>query len=639
MKNNPFSVFGDSDDIKKRAIEDYSFNRNQGDEYRIDDNMNEPLKLHVSPGKLNLLVTLILLGIFLLFIRTGYLQVVRGSYYREMSEENRIRIQYVKPPRGLVYDRNENILVQNVPNFTLQIIPADLPKDIEEREEIISYLAEQLAINKTEISNKIINASSFSYQPIIINEHLDIDTSIKLKIESHKLPGVNISAESNRKYIGGESMSHILGYIGKITDEEIKELDQDSYSLDDVIGKTGIELSYEKKLRGSFGRKHIEVDSLGKIKKVIASEDPVSGQSLILSIDQSYQSKLQEILDNKISELDKKGGAAIAIDPRNGEVLALVTSPEYDNNLFVEGLSKEQYQSLINDENKPLYNRAISGEYPSGSTIKPLIAGAALTEGIINSSTEILSVGGIRIDKWFFPDWKSGGHGLTNVIKALAESVNTFFYVIGGGYEEITGLGVAKIKEYANQFGFGNVLNLDLPGESSGFLPDKEWKERVKNEQWYIGDTYHLAIGQGDLLVTPLQIANMTAIIANGGTYYQPHMISAYIDNDHNTNAVKPNIINNQVLPVEHINTIKRGLREAVISGSAVSLNSLGVSVAGKTGTAQFKEDSTHSWFTCFAPYENPEIVVTVLVEEGGEGHVAALPVAKEFLTWYYGKN
>ncbi len=638
MRYDPFETFGNTDDIKRREVKDFSAIRHAGEEYRPEDAEAPSMRLHVSSNKLNLYLAIVLIGLGTLIFRSGYLQIARGSAYLDIAEENRIRIQRIKTPRGLIYDRNGKVLVQNIPNFTLQVIPYDLPDDEREKNKLFSDLAKFLEVDKNIFSEKLEGVEDYSAEPVTIVEGIDIKQAIQLKIKTYNLPGIVLNTESNREYLGGPAFSHILGYVGKITEEEKQALLAANYLLDDQTGKTGLEQSYENTLRGEYGRNQVEVDSFGKVKKIVASEDPVLGRNLNLSIDFSYQNKLQELLDTQVDNLGSTGGVAIALDPRNGEVLAMVNSPTYDNNIFTGSISTEEYEKLVNDPKKPLFNRSLTGEYPSGSTIKPLIAGSALAEGVITPQTQILSTGGIRIDKWFFPDWQAGGHGATNLAKAIAQSVNTYFYAIGGGYEDQEGLGVQKIKEYADRFGFGKALGIDLPNESTGFLPDKEWKERVKGEPWYIGDTYHLAIGQGDLLVTPLQIANLTATFANGGTVYIPHVVQSI--SDPITNEIEYQDIqklSDQVIPLSDINAVNTGLREAVISGSARSLSSLSVPVAGKTGTAQFASDKTHAWFTGFAPYDNPEIVITVLIEGGGEGHSAALPVAKDFLTWYYG--
>jgi len=318
--------------------------------------------------------------------------------------------------------------------------------------------------------------------------------------------------------------------------------------------------------------------------------------------------------------------------------LALVSLPSFSNNDFARGLTQEQYQAIANHPDQPLFNRCLSGEYPSGSTIKPVVAAAALEEGIINENTTVSSIGGLRIGQWFFPDWKAGGHGLTSVRKALAESVNTFFYYLGGGYGDFNGLGLERLVEYEKIFGLGAQSGIDLPGEASGFLPSKEWKEKIKGEPWYIGDTYHLAIGQGDLLVTPLQVAGYTAVFANGGALYRPRLVKQILNSlDQPIGEADGKPIKSNLLSAKNIEIVRQGLRAAVTAGSAQGLASAVVPVAGKTGTAQWSTSKpAHAWFTGFAPYDKPEIVITVLIEQGGEGSAAAVPVAREVLDWWF---
>ncbi|MFA6170960.1 MAG: penicillin-binding transpeptidase domain-containing protein [Patescibacteria group bacterium] len=354
------------------------------------------------------------------------------------------------------------------------------------------------------------------------------------------------------------------------------------------------------------------------------------------------QKKLEEIIANRLAKTNLKKASAIIMDPRNGEVLTMISLPAYDDNLFARGISADEYKKLLEDPNRPLFNRAVSGEFPSGSVIKPVIAAAALEEGVVDENTTVLSNGGIRINQWFFPDWKAGGHGVTSVKKALAESVNTFFYYIGGGYENFQGLGVERIDKYGKIFGLDAQTGIDLAGESAGFLPTKEWKEKAKGEKWYIGDTYHVSIGQGDLLVTPLQVAQYTSVFANGGKLYRPHLIRQVLTSEDKivgnvvSDAVR-NLVSEKLVSKKNIEIVREGMRQTVTGGSARSLQSVPVPVAGKTGTAQFSTTKpTHAWFTGFAPYDNPELVITILVEEGGGGDVIAVPIAKEFLEWYY---
>jgi penicillin-binding protein 2 len=332
-------------------------------------------------------------------------------------------------------------------------------------------------------------------------------------------------------------------------------------------------------------------------------------------------------------------GAAVAINPKNGEVLALVSLPTYDNNLFAKGISEADFQKLAGDKNTPLINRVTSGEYPSGSIIKPFYAVAALEEKIINESTTVQSTGGITIGQWTFPDWKPGGHGTTNVIKAIADSVNTFFYAIGGGYQNIKGMGPDILKKYLNMFNFGYEVTLDIAGEALGSIPDPAWKERVKNEAWYLGDTYNMSIGQGDVLITPLQMANALQVIANGGTMYKLHFLKAILDSDGNIKSEKSSeIIKKDFISAQTIDIVRRGMRQTILTGSGKALSSLPIAVAGKTGTAQYgpNNESKHAWFTCFAPYDDPQIAMVILLEGAGEGSTFAVPVANDTLRWYF---
>ncbi|KKQ53958.1 MAG: Peptidoglycan glycosyltransferase [Parcubacteria group bacterium GW2011_GWA2_38_13] len=454
---------------------------------------------------------------------------------------------------------------------------------------------------------------------------------------SYKYPGVILTIESQREYLIPKSisLSHILGYLGKINNEDIKK--NNNYDGTDSVGKIGLEYEYESFLMGSKGREQIEVDAIGKEIKKIADIQPIAGNNLILTIDSDIQSKLEELLSKALEKTKKTKGVAIAMDPMNGEILALVSLPGFDNNIFSKGISQEELQKILSDESRPLYNRSIYGLYPSGSTIKPVIAAAALQEGVITQWTQINSVGGIRINQWYFPDWKIGGHGLTNIKKALAESVNSFFYYIGGGYEQFEGLGLDKLLSNFRLAGIGSQTGIDLPGESEGLIPTKEWKEEVKKESWYIGDTYHLSIGQGDLLVTPLQVANWTSMISNGGILYQPRLVLKIIDNNNKIiKKIEPAVLQKNAFSEENLDIVKQGLRDTIVYGSARSLSDLPIKVAGKTGSAEWSSKKpTHAWFTSFAPYPDPKIVVTILIEEGGEGSSVAAPVAKEFYLWW----
>jgi penicillin-binding protein 2 len=583
---------------------------------------------------------IIAVGLIILISRVLYLQTVASSDLKSIAEGNRIRIQEIKPVRGLLYDRYGNQLVTNIPSFSLAVIPVDLPATAAEQQSVLEALAELSGRPAAEISEQIAGQPPYSYQPVIIQDNLTPDQMLLAEIESRRQPGVILQTNSTRHYgptTTTASLSHVLGYLSKLNENDLDRLRASDYAYNDAIGKAGIELTYEDTLRGLKGKQQVEVDAVGNTKEVLAYEKPIPGNNLVLTIDQELQVIAEDSLRRSLTRNAKQRGAVVILDPNSGEVLALVSLPTFDNNAFATGISQQDFEQLINDPNQPLFQRAISGEYPSGSTFKLVVAAAALEEGIITPQTSFQSVGGIGVSSWFFPDWKAGGHGWTNVIKGLAESVNTFFYIVGGGYQDFIGLGVDKIRHYAQQFGVNRRLGIDLPNEASGFFPNKEWKEEVKQERWYVGDTYNLSIGQGDILVTPLQVAAWTSVIANGGTLYQPHLVKDVVDDQYNSiKNIEPKILSSNFLSAQTVTTVQRGVRQAVVTGSSQAFAALPLSVAAKTGTAQWSNTRpTHAWLTAFAPFDNPQVVVTVLVEEGGGGSTVAAPVAYDILNWW----
>lgn len=579
-----------------------------------------------------------------IWARLVYLQLWQGNHFFLSAKGNRERIIPIQAERGIIYDRNDKPLTENIPNFSLAIVPQDLPSKREDREIIIKHLSE-LSGAKTEDVMKILEEyRSYSYESIVMQENIDYDKALKIIIESDKLSGIKIQRGSKRNYLNYNNststpaaLSHVLGYIGKLDKDELIKLYYSGYYPSDSIGKTGVEKIYETQLRGVFGRRRIEVDAGGKEQSVLAEDAPIPGQHLKLAIDLEMQKMLEKIINNSLHASGKKRAAAVVMNPQNGEVLALVSMPTFDNNDFSGGITFEKYANYTNNEDKPLFNRVISGLYPSGSVIKPVIAIAALNEHLITSATSFLSNGGLRIGAWFFPDWQAAGHGVTNVRKALAWSVNTFFYYVGGGYNNFVGLGVTKINKYLNLFGFAQKTGIDLFGEQSGNIPNPENKKLADGTDWYVGDTYNLSIGQGGLLVTPIQIAAMTSAVANGGTLYKPQVALAFIDPiTKKSTPIAPEITKSNLVDDNILQTIRLGMRDCVIYGSCRRLADLQVMTAGKTGTAQWnKNKPNHAWFTSFAPFDKPEIVVTVLVEEGGEGSSISAPIAYEFYKWW----
>jgi len=638
MKNqcsNPFSVHDASNNIFVNREE--RFDMFEGIEAKKDTRSLGKFGLSLTGKQLNVFFLVIVFGLSVIFLRLAYLQIFQGGYYFSVSENNRIRVNEIKAPRGLVYDRNGKVLVKNISNFYLAVIPIDVPEDEKEKSEFIKRVSEISGIDENEISNAVLTANPQSYEPIIIKNDIDQQEAILAEIHSSEIPGLVLGTESIRLYDhkDTDSLSHVIGYLGRISPDD---LTSDSYySLTDYNGKTGLEFQYEDVLKGKKGKKQIEVDAFGRQKEVIAQISAIPGNDIYLTIDWEMQKTLQDIIVKTLEENKKSKAAAIALNPKNGEVLAMVSLPSFDNNIFSRGISQSVFTELMADENNPLFDRAIKGTYPSGSTIKPIMAAAALEEGVVNRWTSIYSTGGIYVQRWFFPDWKYGGHGPTNVTKAIAESVNTFFYYIGGGYNDFQGLGLDNIIYYGNLVGIGQKTNIDLPGEAAGLLPTEQWKKETKDEPWYIGDTYHLAIGQGDLLVTPLQVATWGALVANKGKIYTPHVVKE-IHNSVNENITKtePTILREHIFSEENLDIVRQGMRDAVLYGSARRLTLLDTPAAGKTGTAQWSQTKeNHAWFLSFAPYDDPEIVLVVLIEEGGEGSAVSVPIAHEFYSWW----
>ena len=590
-------------------------------------------KKNIKATKITFFVVL-----FLLFLQAAYLQIIRGDYYAKKSERNYTRITAVKSPRGIIYDRNQNQIVFNVPVFDLVIIPYDFFKESDKISKKISDLSEAIGINKNDFDEKIGEINPLSDQPFLILGNIDKEDALIIEEKIKNIDGAELEKSSVRNYVDGNYFSNLIGYNGRINKDELEK--HPDYLLNDIIGKNGLELVYEKQLRGKYGKQEIEVDSFGRKIKIIEQEDCEPGNNLVLNIDAGLQKKIYDELSEIVEKLETKNGAvAVAINPKNGAVLALVSFPSYNNNLFARGINSGDYDRLLSDEMKPLFNKAISGEYPPGSVIKPLIGAAALQENIISPSKIIVGGEAIYVGSYRYLDWKA--HGPVNLVKAIAQSCNVYFYTVGGGHGGIEGLGIERIKKYANLFGFGELLGIDIPEESGGLVPDREWKKNVKSERWYIGDTYHVSIGQGDILATPLQIAVYTAAIANDGKLFQPQVVDRIIDlNGDAVENIKPRIIRENFIDLENIKWIQKGMRENVVSGSGRALANLSVEIAGKTGTAQYaRNEKTHAWYTAYAPYDDPEIALTVLIEGGGEGHAAAVPVAKEVLEWYFGDN
>lgn len=636
MRKDLFGVKQIGGDIKDRLLNNAS-GEIDGDIIVAPQYQKHPRHHLDKFRRSRLLFYLCLLAFTALASKLYYVQILRGEKYRQTADRNRIRTLPVPAPRGLIFDRRGARLAYNAPDFTLFLVPADLPKAQADEDAEFGKLGKLLNREAFDLLEPFAHVSRESFQSLELASGLSREQAIRFTKKAAQYPGITIQATEQRTYAATSSLAHALGYLGKISEAEAAAAGEAGYDLTDRVGKAGIEKFYEQGLRGRSGAKFMEVDSSGREKRLIETKTPAAGNNLYLNLDFGLQTVADEALAEAIKKIKSPGGAVIAINPKNGAILAFVILPGYDNGQLSRGISAADFQGLAADAAKPLFNRAISGEYPSGSTFKIIVGAAALAEGIIDENFNILSVGGFNIGKYHFPDWKAGGHGRADIIKALAESVNTFFYTVGGGYGNFIGLGLERMRIYGERFGLGKQTGIDLPGESHGFLPTAEWKQKKTGERWFLGDTYHMAIGQGDVLATPLQVANFTAVIANGGALYKPRLAHHFVLPAGRPRLIPPEIINPQVVPPRVAKIIRAGMRAAVTRGSARSLSVLPVELAGKTGTAEYGEKGKpHAWFTGFGPYDNPEIVVTVLVERGGGGNISATPVAKKIFEYYF---
>ena len=623
---------------------------------------------------LRFIFIIFIFGFLALLSRSFWLQIINSDRYGLLAEGNRSRSVSIEPKRGIVYDKNMKPLVRNSANFVLYLRPIDLPRDELERDDLLREIAYIVSGNLNETDyfknpsdqlnfvadtqeyytlkeklSKVRIGSLQSYQPLFVADNLEYETALFITLKASQWPGVLITNKTGREYLvpteessdafailEDSSLSHILGYTGMINERELASYGS-SYTLIDYVGKTGIEYAYEPELKGVSGRKMVEVDAFGRQINIISETAAIDGNNVRLAIDLDLQLKAEEIILEHLDRLKLNRASFVALDPRDGSVLALVSLPSYSNNMFSGGISHENYNLLINNPDRPLLNRAIAGEFPSGSTVKPVFAAGALQERIISANTSFFSSGGIRIGQWFFPDWRAGGHGNTNVRSAIAMSVNTFFYYIGGGHGDFVGMGLDGLIKYSYLFGLGERLGIDLPGEASGLVPSREWKRERVGESWYIGDTYHFSIGQGYLTATPLQVASFISTVANGGTLYKPHLAKEIFNEDNNfSRIIQPEIIRENFIDSDNMEVIRLGMKDTVDYGSARLLSYLPFSSAGKTGTAQWSSvRNTHAWYVGFAPYEEPEIAFAILVEEGGEGSSVATPIAFDILKWY----
>lgn len=580
----------------------------------------------------------------LLLSRLAYLQLAQGPSLRAMAEGNRLRERLILAPRGQILDRYNEVLARSRASFRLVVTPLDVPKG--QLETVVHAVAGALSLDEASMGDALKKFDPRSVQPLVLNPNLSREQAVLFETRALEFPGLSVETVPIREYTSSESFAHVLGTTGSISEND-PHLDTPGYSSLDVVGKTGIENTYEKVLKGVNGQDLVEVDASGAVVKSLGQIPSSPGNTVQTTLDKGLQEELYKQFANR----PNSKGAAIALDPKTGEVLALVSYPGFNTNLFAEGITNADYQKLLQDPLLPLFNRAISAQLPPGSTVKMMVALAGLEEKVITDRTIITDSGKISIPNQFNPNivydyvgWKRSGLGPLSVRYAIAQSSDIFFYVVGGGYgsAHIDGLGIDKLAAYYRKFNLGKRTGIDVPGEKGGIVADPDWKKKYYRDnavlgKWYLGDTYHVAIGQGDMLVTPLQMALWTATIANNGVGMKPHVLLEATDkNNVVTEKTSPEVLIPKVASDANVKVVQEGMREAVLSGTAKKLQSLPISAAGKTGTAQFdNNEGEHSWFTSYAPYEDPKIVVTVLVEGGGEGGAAALPIAQDALNWW----
>lgn len=582
--------------------------------------------------------------ILLCFLVVGFrlysLAVAQHEYYRDIAEGNRLRIEYLPAPRGIIYDASGETIAGNRPSFELVASPLDLPAPGPERDAVVAQVAAILGAEPQEVASLLPAAGEdVPFDSILIRQNLDRDLALVFNERIGDLPGFRVVNVPIRDYKSAPAFAHLVGYVGKIGPEEYKEKSASGYRYNDSLGKTGLESVYEGSLRGSFGQRQVEVDARGLVKRVFGEKNGVAGTDLILNIDAGLQQTIYDSLTRVLRNIGRKKASAIAMDPRNGKILAYLSLPGYDNNLFAEGISTRDYQALVADPGQPLFNRAIRGTYPPGSTIKPVVAAAGLAAGVVTEQTRVVDAGYILVPNvyggpdYYFYGYNRAGLGAVDVRSAIALSSDIYFYSVGGGYEKenIIGLGIEKLAEYYRRFRLDQKFGIDLPGEAAGLVPDPQWKKERFGDgeagQWYLGDTYHAAIGQGDVLVTPLHVLQWTAAVANGGKIYRPQIA-----------ARAPEQIGEVGIDSHILQVVREGMRQTVTDGTARSLGSLPVAAAGKTGTAQFDARNlsrAHAWFTAFAPYNDPQIAIVVMIEDGGEGSSVSVPVVRDALDWW----
>ena len=566
--------------------------------------------------KIILISYLLIAGFVVVLLRLWQLQVLQGSELRKISESNRLRVIGVLAPRGIIFDRNRIPLVKNTPYFCASVIPQEFNKGN------ITALSQLLNVSEPELYDRITRKAASPFTPVRVKEGLNFNEISVIEARRSDFPGLLIEVETSREYMYGSVGSHLIGYLGKLNPAQSNDPNFKDVPPEAFIGQWGVEKLYDKTLRGTAGQRIIEVDAVGREIRLLYETAPIKGSDLDLSIDIALQREAERAFEGR-------AGALVALKTDTGEVLGLVSSPSFDPNRFAKGVSYSDWKALMEDQKKPMLNRAIQSQYPPGSTFKILTAIAALEEGAIDTSTKADCRGGLNYGKWRFGCWKKTGHGVVSIHRALVESCDVFFYETGKR------VGFDKIHDYAVKLGLGEETGITLGKERKGLIPNSDWKLETKKTAWFLGETFINSIGQGYVSTTPLQLAVMMSAVANGGSVYKPLILKDAV----------PALVRKVELRQETLEIVRDALKGVVneSGGTGAAARSSMATVGGKTGTAQvvgLKKDSKylpekfrdHAWFVSFAPVEKPEIAMSVFVEHGGHGGSVAAPIAKKAL-------
>ena len=569
---------------------------------------------------ISVLVIAVLIG------RAAYLQIYQGEYYAGLADGNRIRIVPSMAPRGTFYDRNGELLVTNRPGFSVSLLPLTAPIS----DDVIDRLSDLLKVPTDEIKTKIAGHSGFN--PIRIKTDVTPDIVSIIEEQKSQYPGVVIEVTPIRDYILKQEGAHTFGYVSEINDTELEKMKDEGYKSGDIIGKFGLEKVYDKELRGENGGQQVEVDVSGKPVQILGRKEPVPGDDLELTIDINLQQAAEKAVDEQLTQIGAHAAAAVVMNPQTGEILAMVSRPAFDPNLFAHGISSKDWNQLNNNPYHPMDNKTITGEYPPGSTFKIVTGTAALTEGVVTPDEQIFDSG----HHWIIPKGNADGEALgwLNFRTALAHSDNVYFYEMGNR------LGIDRLEKYARMFGLGAKTGIDLPYEATGLVANRRYKEKNFDDgEWYLSETFDAAIGQGFNLVTPLQAAMVMGEIAADGKRYKPHVVNRIIAPDGSVvKDFQPELLSQLDVPEEDIKLVQDGLHDVTKYGTAASsFRGFTVDIAGKTGTAENSQGRDHGWFVAYGPFDNPNIVVAVIVENGGYGSQSAVPIGRKILEAAFG--